>query len=746
MFINQLTTLVCEQFISIIFKENYFTIRMSRKKHKKKGKSTNDKKGLQTAIRVFFQKHPEDSFNYKQISAKLQISDGNTRKLVLNVLNSLKNEGFLNEFQRGSFVLNLDHKTSLVGVLDGTSRGAGYVMIEGEDKDVYIAPNNMNNALHGDTVEVEVVNKRKQKTEGRVVKIVQRKTTQFVGTLDVKEKFAFLLPDNNKMNVDLYIPLEKLNGGKDGQKVIARMTSWPKGVDNPFGEVMEVLGSPGNNDTEMLSILLKNEFEIKFPQAVIDEAEGVGIELDPDEIKQRRDMRTVTTFTIDPFDAKDFDDALSFEVLENGHYQVGVHIADVSHYVRPGTAMDEEALKRGNSVYLEDRVIPMLPEQLSNIACSLRPNEDKYTFSGIFEIDDNGKVYNEWFGKAVIHSDKRYAYEDAQEIIEGKRKGDPLEKEILTLDKIAKKIRKKRMANGALSIESVETSFILNDAGDPIEVVSKTSKDANKLIEEFMLLANKRAAIFGGKLPGDKGHSDTNFIYRCHDKPDAEKIHTFGVFIDKFGYELNFKNMDDVSHKINGLLDKIRETPEYDLIQSMAIRSMAKASYETANIGHYGLAFEHYTHFTSPIRRYADLVVHRIMMDKLNKKQVNYGNKLNDICKHISAQERKAIDAERESNKFFQVKFIQDKVGEIYDATVSGLADFGMFVRIDENHCEGMINMQSLPGDHYHFDNDKFKIVGRNKENVYNFGDKVKVQVVGVDLAKKQIDLEIYEF
>tara|TARA_B100000508_G_scaffold141092_1_gene146437 strand:+ start:102305 stop:104440 length:2136 start_codon:yes stop_codon:yes gene_type:complete len=711
---------------------------MSRNKQRRK-----NKKGLTSAIRAVFKKHPDQKYNYKQISAILDVSDKNTRKLVLSILNDLKNEGFLNEFQKGAFILNESFSAGITGTLDATNRGAGYVVSDQSEKDIYISPKHMNHALHGDSVEVEVIARRKAKIEGKITKIVKRKTEMFVGTLDVKKNFAFLLLDNSRVSQDFFIPLEKLNGGKDGQKALVKMTSWPKGVDSPYGEVIEILGNPGNNDTEMLSILLKNEFEIKFPQEVIEEAENVGIELDPEEIKKRRDFRDTLTFTIDPFDAKDFDDAISYKKLDNGNIELGVHIADVSHYVKPGTAMDEEAVKRGNSVYLEDRVIPMLPEQLSNIACSLRPNEDKYTFSAVFEISESGKIHKEWFGKGVIHSDVRFAYEDAQEIIEGKE--HELQNEIRFLDNLAKKLRKKRLKNGALSITSEEVSFVLNDEGEPIRVVNKVQKDANKLIEEFMLLANKRAATFAGKLPGNKG-SDKDFIYRCHDKPDLGKIETFKVFIDKFGYDFNFHDYNDIAKNLNALFDKVKDTPESGLIQSMAIRSMAKASYETNNIGHYGLGFDYYTHFTSPIRRYADLVVHRIMMDKLEDRKTSYGNKLNDICKHISAQERKAIEAERESNKFFQVKFLQDKVGEIFHGTVSGLADFGMFVKLDENYCEGMISISSIPGDNFYFDADRFCIVGRNTQQQYNFGDHVEVQVIGVDLFKKQINLEIYEF
>lgn len=700
------------------------------------------KKGIEKAIRKIFERQPDQKYTAKEISAILQITDKNMRKLVLTILKDLKDESFLNEFQNGSFIINESYQTNYIGTVDSTSRGAAYIIVPELDGDIYVQPENLENALHGDTVEVEVIRQRKNKTEGAIVKVITRKTTQFVGTLDVRNKFAFLILDNNKINIDLYIPLEKLKGAKSGQKAIGRITSWPKGVSNPFGEILEVIGMPGDNDTEMLSILFKNEFEIKFPQKVIEAAERVGMDLDPDEIKKRKDLRGKLTLTIDPFDAKDFDDALSYEVLENGNIEVGVHIADVSHYVQPGTAMDEEAYKRGNSVYLEDRVIPMLPEQLSNMACSLRPNEDKYAFSAVFELDEKGNVLKEWFGKTVIHSDHRFAYEDAQAVIEGK--SDEQKEAILGLDKLAKIIRKERMKNGALSIESEEVSFLIDDDGNPTGVVKKISKDANKLIEEFMLLANKRVALFVGKLPGNKG-SNNQFIYRCHDKPSIEKLKTFSVFIDKFDYELEFENMDNVAQKINALLEKIKDAPEYGLIQSMAIRSMAKAAYQTNNIGHYGLAFDYYGHFTSPIRRYADLVVHRILYDKLENRQKNYGNKLNEISEHISAQERKAIEAERESNKFFQAKYLQDKVGEEFEGTVSGLADFGMFVRMNDNYCEGMITMSALPDDNYYFDNDKFQIVGRQTNYKFNFGDQVKVKVISVDMFRKQVDLELVE-
>lgn len=715
---------------------------MSKKNFKKKrspGSKLKDR--LKNLVLNVFEKHSDASFDYKEMSKALLVNDSETRKLIISVLYSLKDEGYLSEFSRGRFSLNA-LSSIMEGILDVTSQGTGYVMVEDEDqRDIIVRPDNLQHALNGDRVRVEIIKRRGDKAEGRIIEILEQKTKEFVGTIALSDKYAFLKTDNVKISIDIFIPLEKLNGAKEGDKVLGRITSWPDKVKSPFGEVVEILGRPGNNNTEMISILIKNDLTYKFPQEVIEESESVGMDLDPQEILTRRDMRETKTFTIDPFDAKDFDDALSLKYLDNGHYEIGVHIADVSHYVRPGTAMDKEASQRGNSVYLVDRVIPMLPEQLSNLACSLRPHEDKYTFSAVFEIDDSGKIHKEWFGRTVTHSDRRYTYEEAQEIVEGSE-GD-FKEEILLLDRLAKVFRNKRLKHGAMNIESSEIRFKLDDNGDPIEVIEKRSKDAHKLIEEFMLLANKHVAMFIGKQKNNT--SSENCVYRVHDKPDVAKIETFKLFINKFGYSLQFAGMEGVASKINELFEEVKDTPHYSLIQSMAIRSMAKAAYDTTNIGHFGLAFNFYSHFTSPIRRYADLVVHRLLQDKLDGKATHYPH-LKDVCKHISAQERKAIDAERESNKFFQVKFIAEHIGEIFDGTVSGLAEFGLFVRLDENHCEGLVTMQALPGDNYHFDADRFCIVGRKKGEEYNFGDKVKVQVVGVDTYKRQIELEIYEF
>lgn len=697
------------------------------------------KQSLSHIVRKAFTKHPESSLNHKQVCALIDARESAIRKLTYTILEELVKEGFLKKQGHSIYQLN-QQQSFLEGFLDMTARGAGYVVVDDPTmKDIYIAPQNTQQGLSGDRVKVQLIKRGKSKLEGVIVDVLERERTQFVGTIKMHDSFAFLIPDNSRVGTDIFIAKEKLKGAKDGDKALVKITVWPKTKDNPYGEVLEVLGSTGGNDTEMISILVNQGLNYRFSEDILGEAEQVQMDLDPEEIQRRRDFRAITTFTIDPFDAKDFDDALSFRVLENGHYEIGVHIADVSHYVRPGSAMDNEALKRSNSVYLVDRVIPMLPEQLSNLVCSLRPNEDKFTFSAVFELDEKGKIYNEWFGKTVIHSDRRFAYEDAQEIIEGKQ--DPYQDYILTMDKIAKTLRKKRLDHGAMNIESEEVRFKLDEQGNPIEVVVKTSKDAHKLIEEFMLLANKHIARFIAK-PEDK-NTTIPFIYRCHDEPDPEKMATFSLFIKKFGYEMEFHDPKNISKNINRLLSDIRYSNEFSLIQSMAIRSMARASYETTNIGHYGLAFDYYTHFTSPIRRYADLVVHRIVQEELTHKKHQYGNVLNDICKRLSRMERKAVEAERESTKYFQTLFVMDKIGQEFEGTVSGIAEFGLFVKMDENSCEGMVPMTDIPGDRFYFDPEKFSIVGSKTKKEYNFGDKVRVRIYEVSTARRQIDLEM---
>jgi ribonuclease R len=703
-----------------------------------KNKSSKLKSSLIHVVKRLFEKNKDSVLSHKQVCTLVNVKENALRKLVFDILEELSKQGVIQRQGHGVYSSGIKEET-IEGYIELTARGAGFVVTDDEQEDIYIAPQNIGQALNSDRVKIRIIKRGKTRSEGVVVSVINRERTQFVGTIEMHDTFAFLIPDNIKSGTDIFIPKEKLHGAKQGNKVLAKITVWPKSSKNPYGEVMEILGKPGSNDTEMISILCNHGIDYKFPQEVIAEAEKVGMELDPVEVKKRTDYRDITTFTIDPVDAKDFDDALSIRYLENGNYEIGIHIADVSHYVVPGSEMDKEALKRSNSVYLVDRVVPMLPEQLSNLACSLRPNEDKFSFSAVFEMEETGKIITQWFGKTVIHSNKRFSYEEAQEIIDGKE--DEFAKDILILDKIAKILRKKRLKNGALNIESEEMRFALDEAGNPIEVIIKTSKEAHKLIEEFMLLANKQVALFMAE--PKKGRDQIPFVYRIHDKPDVAKIALFNVFIDKFGYKLDFSHPDQIAKSINKLLGDIRLSAEYSLIQTMAIRSMSRASYDTKNSGHYGLAFDFYTHFTSPIRRYADLVVHRILQEELTNQKHRYGKELDDVCKRISRMERKAVEAERESTKYFQTVFMQDKIGESFTGTISGIAEFGIFVKMDENYCEGMVAMQHIPGDNFSFDADKFRIIGAKTKQEFNFGDKVTVKISDVSVRKKQIDLEL---
>ena len=710
---------------------------MPKKQFNQKQSSRNSK-GLTPSIMKVFEKNIGLELTYKDICVKIDANSPALKQQVIDTLIQLAKRHIIKQISHHSYKLE-EGKNIIEGRIELTQRGSGFVVQEGGEKDIFISPNNTNQAMHNDKVSVRLINIGKGRPEGVVIKVIDRNKTQFVGTLKIIGNKNLLIPDNVRSGVEIEIVDNKLSTAVNGVKALVKITVWPQSSARPFGEIVEVLGFPGTNDVEMLSILYNQGIDPKFPNEVLEEAEYVSIELDEAEIAKRRDFRDVLTFTIDPFDAKDFDDAISYRKLKNGNFELGVHIADVSHYVRPGSKMDAEALKRSNSVYLVDRVIPMLPEQLSNIACSLRPKEDKYSFSAVFEMDESGDVKGEWFGKTVIHSNRRYSYEEAQEIIEGKE--GEFQDEIRAIDKVAKILREARLANGALNIESEEMRFKLDSKGSPIETIIKTSKDAHKLIEEFMLLANKRVSLFLSKPNQNKDLIP--MIYRVHDKPDPDKIGFLKIFLDKFGHELTFESLEKIALNINVLLKSIREENEFPLVQSMVIRSMSKASYETQNIGHFGLAFTHYSHFTSPIRRYADLIVHRILETELAKRPHQYGKTLDEVCKLISRNERKAAEAERESGKYFQTLFVEDKIGEEFSGIISGIAEHGIYVKMIENNCEGMVSMQDIPGDRYYFDADKFRVIGSKNKREYNFGDLVTVRIYEVNPRKRQIDLEL---
>ncbi len=703
-----------------------------------KKQRVNLKSILTEQIIGIFQANPKSKYNYKQIASFLEVNDAQNRKMIYGILTDMAHNGALKEVSHGKFQ-SIETRAILQGIIETTRRGAGYVVMEGDEDDIYISSKNRKRALNGDLVEVKLFSKT-GKPEGEIVRVIESANKSIVGTLEISDKFAFLIPDNQKLDINLFVPLSKIKGAKNGYKAVAKIGDWPEKAKNPFGEIIEILGKTESNDTEMKAILLSNGIPIDFPEEVMNEANRINLALSQDEIKNRRDFRDVLTFTIDPVDAKDFDDALSIEYLKNGNIEVGIHIADVGHYVTPHSALDKEALLRGNSVYMVDRVIPMLPEHLSNGVCSLRPNEEKFTFSAVFELNDKAEIQNEWFGKTAILSDRRFAYEDAQERIET-GEGD-LAKEILDLDRLAKIMRKKRIGAGALEIVSSEIRFELDEDGSPIGTFKKTTKDANKLVEEFMLLTNKQVAKFVGDVTKRKNTIPN--IYRVHDKPDEKKVEMFRIFLSKFNKEFTYGHPDEIAGKMNILFEEMKDEAEFPMIQSMAIRTMSKAVYDTKNIGHYGLGFRYYAHFTSPIRRYADLMVHRILLETINNKNKQHQG-LGEIAEHISKTERRAINAERDSQKYFQAYYLRDKVGESFEGTIVGITDWGMYVEMDDLNCEGMVSLKSLDDDHYFFDQKLYSIVGTNTGKIYNVGNKVIVKIASVSVAKKQVDLTMVD-
>jgi ribonuclease R len=714
---------------------------MAKRKKKERKKLKNsvvfNKKKLKNAILSILYEEPARVVNYKQISSWLDIKDSEGRRLINIALEEMKDDEYLEQISRGRY--RLKAKTGTVcGVVELQRQGFAYINSDEVDRPILVSAHNLNNAMDGDKVRVHLYARRKKHDlEGKVTEIVERAKTIFVGTVQMSRNFAFLLPAG-KVGFDIFIAKENLNGAKDGQKAIAEITEWPPKARSPFGKITEVLGDTGNNDAEMHAILAEFELPHKFPEKVDKVAEKIPFEIPEEEYKKRRDFRDVTTFTIDPSDAKDFDDALSLQKLENGNWEVGVHIADVTHYVTTNSLMETEAQSRATSVYLVDRVVPMLPERLSNGVCSLRPNEDKLCFSAVFEMTEDAKVVKQWFGKTIIHSNKRFAYEDAQEIIET-GKGE-LDEEVLKLNDLAKKLRAVRFKNGSIAFDRVEIKFNIDDKGKPLSVYFKEAKEANQLIEEFMLLANKKVAEFIGKTKGRK--KSKTFVYRIHDKPDPDKLESFNSFISRFGYGIQLQSAKTISNSMNNLLVHVKGKKEQNVVETLAIRTMAKAEYSTRNIGHYGLAFDHYTHFTTPIRRYPDMMVHRLLEKYLEDGRSASEQKYEDLCRHSSDMEARAANAERASIKYKQVEFMQDHVGEVYPGVISGITDWGIYVELD-NKIEGMIPIRELDDDFYIFDEKNYALVGRHKHKKYQLGDEITVKIWRTNLEKKQLDFKL---
>ena len=677
----------------------------------------------------------ENAYNYKQIAAVLGVKDPYIRKRIVTLLDQLKKDGQLDEIYRGKYQIK-DGSQELTGYIQFISKGGAFFIHPNIQKDIYIHPSNLNKALNGDKVLIKIVS-FKGKSEGKVLKVLERTKKEFTGIVDGNKNVFFFIPDDKSVKTHFFIDKKHLNGAKKGQKVKTKFLSWPKHVKSPQVAVTEIIGNPGELNVEMNSILAEFGFPSRFPKRVLNEVELIKEPNYAIESKKRKDFRTKTTFTIDPNDAKDFDDAISIAFLESGNMEIGVHIADVGHYVKPESFLDKEALLRGNSVYLVDRVIPMLPERLSNELCSLRPHEDKLTFSAVFELDPNCNVLSSWFGKTIIHSDHRFTYEDAQEIIEG---GDgPFKKEITQINKLAQKCRKQRLSNGALIVKSNEVRFRLDEEGEPIETVLKVSKEAHQLIEEFMLLANREVAKKLAK--PEKNIKKGINVFRIHDNPSEEKLNDLKLFLTSMGYEIIRKKNKPITYSLNNIMKDAEKRGELDLISPVIIRAMSKAVYSTDNVGHYGLAFDYYTHFTSPIRRYADLVVHRSLIDFLNEQKIGTDSKhLNYICNHISKMEKQAVDAERASIKYMQVKFLSKFIGDTFEGTISGLTEWGMYVELSENKCEGMISLKSMSDDQYFFDPGTMTVTGYHSQNSFKMGQEVKVRVKKTNLFKRQID------